>query len=162
MTQSRMVVFSISLLLAVCATASAHSAETVRVLDERATTTDDPYSVTTKFVVNNESKELGRAWIETEIDGGYVDADLRREEVFVKKVIPGLKFDPSTREVTYQLQGSKQAVVCGTFSDGNLIKWANVSPTGRCKFAIRTEKRPFDDGYYVRQKSYVMVDMVVQ
>ena len=62
----------------------AQAAQTVNILDERATTSDDPYSVSANFVVNNKDKDQARVWIEVDIEGGYWDADLHREEIALK------------------------------------------------------------------------------
>lgn len=151
--------FTLCVLTSVAFGGRARAEDTVPVLDERSTTTDDPYSVNAKFVVND---ELGRAWVEVEIDGGYVDADLHREEVFLKRKLPGLSYEASSNRVLYRPPGAKAAIVCGAFSPGNLFKSAVVHPTGHCPLMTKVEKRPYDDGYHVQQKAFVIVSMTIE
>ena len=157
----KIIAFGLSVCGVPCPSGWVRAAEIVHVLDERASTTDAPTAIMAKFVVNSENRELGRAWVEVEADGGYSDPDQDREEVFLKKAVPGLKFIPRTNEVVYQPKDAAQPVVCGHFSEGGWLKVDAVHPTGNCKFLVKTEKRPYDDGYHVRQKPYVVVDLSI-
>jgi hypothetical protein len=138
------------------------AAQSVRIVDEKATTTETPYSVSAAFNVNHENKELKRAWVEVEVKGGYVDMNLHREIVLIKKNVPGLYYKPETNEVVYQPEGVAQAVVCGTYLPGNFLNWASVRLSGHCNFSTKIEKRPSDNGYTTRQEPFITVDMNVQ
>jgi len=140
-----------------------HAEEVVKVLDQVSPTGGSPYSVSGKFVPNDQNKELGRAWIEVEIVGDYYDADLDREIYKISANVPGLAFNPSANTVTYQSKtAGKPRVICGKFDSGNFFIQSSVKPTGRCQFITKVEKRAVDDGHYIKDKAFVSVEMKIE
>jgi len=100
------------------------------------------------------SERLDRAWLVlhfrnegpcNDSEGGCSLDEPRRVRV------PGLIYQPSTKEVLYQ-EGSQAPVVCARIVRHRFIgSWETVEPTGNCGYRIADVDHFVDDGYQGRQ-----------
>jgi hypothetical protein len=133
----------------------------IQIVNEKIEMRDAPHSAWATFIVNSENPELGRAWIMVQVEGTHDDPNLNREEVFLKRKVLGLSFNSLTNEIVYLPKDSKTPITCGKFSEGNLFKQSSISPSGNCRLKSRINYRPYDDGFYVKEKPYITVNLQI-
>lgn len=104
--------------------------------------------------------ELGRAWVNLEIDDSPSDPDSMSEDLRVQ--VKGLTFDMNTQEVIFDDNGAK--VVCAkVITRGRgIFRNSRIYNTANCQFNQFVETKMVDDGYYVTKKKYNVTTLEIK
>lgn len=96
-------------------------------------------SVTVEFAAN---KQLGRAWVEINVDNSDADSSLGNDDYRTK--VEGLSYDAATKSIMLERDG--QLIECAKWKNGGFFGLDGFKPTG-CKFSHRLIKKTIDDGF---------------
>ena len=118
----------------------------------------DGYAETSaKFEINS---ELGRAWVNLEIDEGPTDVDFETYELRVK--VDGLSFNNENGSVIYT-DGNKTTNCMVTTSRGRgLFKRTLLASTGNCKFTKKKMIKKYDNGFEIKTRSYIETYLTIK
>jgi hypothetical protein len=143
-----------SLLLSVFILATLNvSAKSVRV----HTTLDGWGDVSASFEIN---ADLGRAWVNLEIDDAPSDTD---SDTYDKRIkIEGLSYDVDTKEVIYTSENGIVTVCSQTRTRGRgIFRNTRMKNTQACFFEEGKEIKSHDDGFYVTTRKYQTLTLVI-
>jgi len=107
--------------------------------------------IQSQFKIN---KELGRAWVVLKKyeRKGRGHSSYRTENIQV----PGLSFEPETQSIL--LENESQIIECAKVKTKTIIFPINfIKKTGNCEIDYRFVKKPVDDGYEIRNKTFLQV-----
>jgi len=93
--------------------------------------------VSANFAVN---RELGRAWIDVQVESPYQGEEPQVGEV-ISRAVEGLYYDPARKQVLYRT--GTENVVCA--EDGKFLWTTYLKNTGQCLLTPRSEKRWIDE-----------------
>jgi hypothetical protein len=143
-----------SLLLSVIILATFNvSAKSIRV----HTTLDGWGDVSASFEIN---ADLGRAWVNLEIDDAPSDPDSDSYDKRVK--IEGLSYEVDTKEVIYTSENGIVTVCSQTRTRGRgIFRNTRMKNTQACFFEEGKEIRSHDDGFYVSTRKYQTLTLVI-
>lgn len=97
--------------------------------------------------------ELGRAWVELEIDDSPSDPDWEPEEKRIK--IEGLSYNAETKEIIFTDESERETVCAVVKKKGRTIfRTTRIYKRKACKFKIGYITKMVDDGFYVKKKKY--------
>jgi len=105
--------------------------------------------VSANFAVN---RELGRAWIEVQVETPYQGEEPSVGEV-ISKAVEGLHYDPARKQVVYR--NGTETVVCA--EDATFLWRTYLKNTGQCLLTPRSEQRQVDDGFNIRNQTVAKV-----
>ena len=105
--------------------------------------------VSANFAVN---RELGRAWIEVQVETPYQGEEPSVGEV-ISKAVEGLYYDPARKQVVYR--NGTETVVCA--EDATFLWRTYLKNTGQCLLTPRSEQRQVDDGFNIRNQTVAKV-----
>jgi len=105
--------------------------------------------VSANFAVN---RELGRAWIEVQVETPYQGEEPSVGEV-ISKAVEGLYYDPARKQVLYR--NGTETVVCA--EDATFLWRTYLKNTGQCLLTPRSEQRQVDDGFNIRNQTVAKV-----
>ncbi len=97
------------------------------------------------------SARLDRAWLVLHFtergacqtsEGGECDTDRP-----VRVRVPGLTYDPATRQVLFQEEGAAPVTCAKVVPHRVLLRWESVDPTGQCVYRSEVRKARVDDGF---------------
>src|SRR5215472_17289307 len=105
--------------------------------------------VSANFAVN---RELGRAWVDLQVDSPYQGEEPQVGEVY-PRAVEGLYYDPARKQVLYR--NGTENVVCA--EDGKFLWTTYLKNTGQCLLTPRSEKHRIDDGFNIRERTVATV-----
>ena len=105
--------------------------------------------VSANFAVN---RELGRAWIEVQVETPYQGEEPSVGEV-TSRAVEGLYYDPARKQVLYRT--ATENVVCA--EDAKFLWSTYLKSTGQCLLTPVTELRKTDDGFKIRERTVAKV-----
>jgi len=131
-----------TLLLTMTAVASANSVKIYSTWDYTA-------EITPRFEIN---ADLGRAWLEVEVDSCGMDPDCDSDEVRVK--VEGLKFNTELKQI--ELTQNGETFVCADVRTRGrgIFRSTRLRETGNCTFNKVIEIKNVDDGFYIKRRKY--------
>lgn len=109
-------------------------------------------TVTTQFAVN---KQLGRAWVEINVDNSDADSSLGNDDYRTK--VEGLRLDVASNTIVLERDG--QLIECAKWKRGGFFGISEYKPTG-CKFSHRLIKKTVDDGFETYTVRAVVVTLM--
>jgi len=140
----------LSMLLMASLSASAKSIELYSTWD---TTAD----INPTFDIN---AELGRAWVNLEIDDSPSDLDSSSWDERIK--VDGLSYDNDTKEIIYTDENGDVAVCANTRTRGRgIFRNTRLLSTKTCKFKKGTKVKMVDDGYHIRKRVYQTISLII-
>jgi hypothetical protein len=104
---------------------------------------DSTQIVSAGFAVN---RDLGRAWIELQIQSTAYVGDVVPEPEVITKMVEGLYYDPALKQVLYR--SGEGTTVCA--EDSTFLWFTSLKSTDRCRLITSTEMRKIDDGFEVQ------------
>ena len=110
--------------------------------------------VSADFAAN---RELGRAWIDVQVESNALGEEPPDREVISKKV-DGLYYDPARKQVLYRT--ATETIVCA--EDASFLWRTYLKSTGQCVLMPRSEQRKIDDGFRIREQTVATVVLDVQ
>jgi hypothetical protein len=133
----------------------------ISVCDEPSPIQAEPEIITPTFSAEIRNPQLKRAWVEVEVEGNYSTDNIGRENGYLRKKIDGLSLDPNTKNVIFT-KNEGPPVTCATFVKGGMFSGDKLKPTGACKFTTKTKSSHIDDGFRLRNRTFIVVDMNVE
>jgi hypothetical protein len=100
--------------------------------------------ISANFGVN---RELGRAWIDVQIES-MTPADDEPLRLVISRPIEGLSYDSDRKQVLYRVGG--ETIVCA--EDASILWRTYLKSTGRCQLRTVSERRKADDGFMIRDR----------
>lgn len=129
------------------------SAEMIRLYS----TWDTWGELTPSFEIN---AELGRAWVNIEIDSSPNDPDSSPWDERIK--VDGLFYDQTTKEIVYSDEKGDEFVCAKTRTRGRgIFKNTRIVKTNTCTFKITKEVRSIDDGFHFTKRKYQVMNLVI-
>jgi len=116
---------------------------------------DSNQIVSAGFAVN---RDLGRAWIEVQVQSTAYVGDVVPEPEVITKMVEGLYYDTALKQVVYR--SGAGTTVCA--EDSTFLWFTSLKSTDQCQLTTTTEKRKVDDGYEVRDQAVSKVVLDVQ
>lgn len=101
--------------------------------------------VSAEFAVN---RELGRAWVDVQIDSTNYGDEAPENEV-ISKQVAGLYYDSARKQVLYRMPTG--TIVCA--EDATFLWRTYLKSTGQCSLTAHTEQRKIDDGFNVHEET---------
>jgi hypothetical protein len=101
------------------------------------------------FAVN---RELGRAWIDVQVEWPSPGEAAPYGEVISKKV-EGLYYDSARKQVLYRT--ATGPIVCA--EDATILWSTYLKSTGQCQLTPVSEQRKVDDGFEIRERTVAKV-----
>jgi hypothetical protein len=105
--------------------------------------------VSADFAVN---RELGRAWIDVQVESTGPGEEVPNREV-ISKAVDGLYYDPARKQVLYRTATAN--IVCA--EDARFLWRTYLKATGQCLLTPLSEKRKVDDGFNIRERTVAKV-----
>src|SRR5262249_35735986 len=105
--------------------------------------------VSANFAVN---RELGRAWIEVQVETPYQGEEPSVGEV-TSRAVEGLYYGQARKQVLYR--NWTETVVCA--EDATFLWRTYLKNTGQCLLTPRSEQRQVDDGFNIRNQTVAKV-----
>jgi hypothetical protein len=105
--------------------------------------------VSADFAAN---RELGRAWIDVQLETESIGEEPPDREV-ISKAVEGLYYDATRKQVLYRT--ATETVVCA--EDASFLWMTHLRSTGQCLLTARTEQRKVDDGFRIREGTVAKV-----
>ena len=105
--------------------------------------------VSADFAVN---RELGRAWIDVQVESTNQGEEPPSREVISKRV-EGLSYDPARKQVLYQT--ATGSIVCA--EDAKFLWRTYLKTTGQCRLSPLYEQRKVDDGFTIGERTVAKV-----
>jgi hypothetical protein len=137
------------------------ASESVEVYNDVCNTLGKPVSVLVRFAVGEGDGAIKHAWVEIEVQTNHnVNADLDPEVLVIKKKVSGLSYEEKTHQVFFKPDVSAKPIACGELIEGNFFTTTRVKSNGACSFVTKFDQRAVDDGYNVRKKPHLLVDMI--
>lgn len=112
--------------------------------------------ITETFELN---KDLGRAWINLEVDTS-MDPDITPDDVRVK--IEGLTYNTETKEVIYTSEGKLTVCAFEKTTRWSIFKNTRLVMTEDCEFKQRIITKMVDDGFEIKKRQYLIVELVIK
>jgi hypothetical protein len=113
--------------------------------------------ITPSFDIN---AELGRAWVNLEIDDSPSDPDSDSYDKRVK--VEGLSYDTKTKEIIYTSEDGLVTVCAETRTRGRgIFRSTRIKNTQACFFEEGKVVSSYDDGFYVRTRKYQTLTLVI-
>jgi len=125
-------------------------ADAAQVLVFEAPLDDWNQKVSADFAAN---RELGRAWIDVQVDSTNPVGDEPSEPQVISKAVEGLYYDSARKQVLYRT--ATETVVCA--EDATFLWRTHLKKTGQCLVVSRTEQRKMDDGFNIRERTVAKV-----
>jgi hypothetical protein len=113
---------------------------------------DEVYDHSSTFNFNS---ELGRAWVETNIQDHYNDPEASHFGTTYRFIVKGLSYDNTKKEVIYTNAKNVVSVCVAPVSKKYNPKKFVMKETKNCTFVTKKIKRQVDDGYYVQEVEYL-------
>ena len=110
--------------------------------------------VSASFAVN---RELGRAWVDVQVQSGGSSGELAFDPP-IEKQVDGLYYDSARKQVLYRT--ATGPIVCA--EDATALWATYLKSTGNCRLIPITEQRKIDDGFDVREQTVARVVFDVQ
>ncbi len=110
--------------------------------------------VSVSFAVN---RELGRAWVDVQVQSGGSSSEPAFDPP-IEKQVDGLYYDSARKQVLYRT--ATGPIVCA--EDATALWATYLKSTGNCRLIPITEQRKIDDGFDVREQTVARVVFDVQ
>ena len=107
-------------------------------------------AVSADFAAN---RELGRAWIDVQVESGDPVADEPVVPEVISKKVEGLYYDSARKQVLYRT--ATGTVVCS--EDATFLWSTHLRSTGQCLLTTTSEQRKMDDGFNIREQKVAKV-----
>jgi hypothetical protein len=101
--------------------------------------------VSADFAVN---RELGRAWIDVQLEHPAAGEGLPERDV-ISKSVEGLYYDAARKQVLYRTVSGP--LVCA--EDAKFLWTSYLKSTGQCRLTATSETRKEDDGFNMRDRT---------
>jgi len=101
--------------------------------------------VSAHFAAN---RELGRAWVDVQVDSTNYGEGPAENEV-ISKHVAGLYYDSARKQVLYRTPTG--TIVCA--EDATFLWRTYLKSTGQCSLTAHTEQRKIDDGFNVHEET---------
>jgi len=98
------------------------------------------------------NRELGRAWIDVQVETKSFGEDPLPREV-ISKAVEGLYYDKDRKQVLYRT--ATETIVCA--EDATFLWRTYLKSTGQCLLTPGTEQRKIDDGFNIRERTFAKV-----
>lgn len=105
--------------------------------------------VSADFAAN---RELGRAWIDVQVESTAFGEEPVPREV-ISKAVEGLYYDKARKQVVYRT--ATETVVCA--EDATFVWRTYLKSTGQCLLTPRAEQHKVDDGFKIRERTVTKV-----
>ncbi len=105
--------------------------------------------VSAEFAAN---RELGRAWIDVQVESTNLGEELLAREV-ISRTVDGLYYDPNSKQILYRTPTGN--IVCA--EDSTFLWRTYLKSTGRCLLTPISELRKTDDGFKIRERTVAKV-----
>jgi hypothetical protein len=103
------------------------------------------------------NRELGRAWIDVQVETDPSGEEPPEREV-ISKAVEGLYYDPARKQVLYRT--ATETIVCA--EDATFLWRTYLKSTGQCLLTPLSEQRKMDDGFKIRERTVAKVVFEVQ
>jgi hypothetical protein len=105
--------------------------------------------VSANFAVN---RELGRAWVDVEVQSMNQGEEPTNPEV-ISRTVEGLYYDPARKQVLYRT--AAESIVCA--EDARFLWNTYLKATGQCLLTPSYEQRKVDDGFRIHERTVAKV-----
>lgn len=129
------------------------SAQSIKVYSTWLYTAD----ITTKFAIN---ADLGRAWLELEVDNCGMDPDCDTDEVRVK--VEGLSYNTELKQVEFSKDNKTVVCAIEKTRGRGIFRSTRLVETNECTFKNIEEVKMVDDGFFIKKRKYQTVFLEIK